>query len=210
MAKSSQKTSSSLQTNANSNTSTKTRFKQKNKGKQYEVRIVRMWDAINSKTGQLIGIAMVVLDQQGKSFTAKVKIINIDTTFGWYYLSCSCNRKVTENGDKYRCNYCNIDVKKPSPRYKVNVEAHDDSGTASFVLFNTEASHLLKKSVDELYKTSLEIHGPSVPSLSPLKQSGLTTETRGKQKQIIGDEPNGEASSDEEPLQSPMKNEESV
>ncbi|KAK9125946.1 hypothetical protein Scep_014792 [Stephania cephalantha] len=75
----------------------------------------------------------------------KVSITSIRSL--WYYESCgSYNRrlKMTYDGT-YDCNNCNLNTATPVPRVKLQVQAQDDSGSATFVLFE----NILHKIVSE-------------------------------------------------------------
>ncbi|GJY76551.1 replication protein A 70 kDa DNA-binding subunit B [Tanacetum coccineum] len=80
------------------------------------------------------------------------KVLKIVNDQGWYYTICSnCNSVVkpldAQQRDKsYNCENCkkNADV---YPRIKIQIRVQDDSGSASFCLFQTEVAKLLGKSV---------------------------------------------------------------
>ncbi|OMO94330.1 ATP-dependent DNA helicase PIF1, partial [Corchorus olitorius] len=52
---------------------------------------------------------------KGKTFTCKITILKLDTTFGWYYLACGCNKKKSKVNGKHFCTACNVNVLNPIP-----------------------------------------------------------------------------------------------
>ncbi|XP_056691785.1 uncharacterized protein [Spinacia oleracea] len=67
-------------------------------------------------------------------------IVGFETDTKWYYNSCKqCNKKVDyEGGGKYWCIKCDKHVKSAPPRYKLTITVEDDSGNATFVMFDRE------------------------------------------------------------------------
>ncbi|OMP04152.1 Nucleic acid-binding protein [Corchorus capsularis] len=90
-------------------------------------------------------------DAEGKVFMYKITILKVYTTFGWYYLACECNKKMSEVNEKQFCTACSVNVSNLIPRYKLSVDGFDHIGSASFVLFHAEAKELLKQDVRTLY-----------------------------------------------------------
>ncbi|XP_056691757.1 uncharacterized protein [Spinacia oleracea] len=78
-------------------------------------------------------------------------IDSIETENGWFYLACKKDyKKVQEMNDdvgvtKFWCDKCNTNVELV-PRFKVQIRVVDDSGSASFFLFDREVVHILGKS----------------------------------------------------------------
>ncbi|KAF4403561.1 hypothetical protein G4B88_002414 [Cannabis sativa] len=87
--------------------------------------------------------------------TIKAKIIGIDTTFEWYYVSCnSCLRKVDYKDGGYYCDHCKKKCDYPLMMYKIHIKVKDKSGETTFVLFNVIAEKLLDTSVKKLLLTN--------------------------------------------------------
>ncbi|XP_021760663.1 uncharacterized protein LOC110725504 [Chenopodium quinoa] len=80
------------------------------------------------------------------------KSLNNRSMSKWYYNSCkNCNKKVDyEGGGKYWCKKCDSHVKSAPPRYKLTIIVEDDSGTASFVMFDREVYQILQISAVDL------------------------------------------------------------
>ncbi|MCI01814.1 replication protein A1-like protein, partial [Trifolium medium] len=83
--------------------------------------------------------------------TVLVRTCDIETAFGWYYQSCTtCSSKVTiRNGSIY----CDKVCKQPRtsvPRYKVNLQVIDNSGSTTFTLFDRVVTQMLGRSVQDL------------------------------------------------------------
>ncbi|KAL2941877.1 Replication protein A 70 kDa DNA-binding subunit D, partial [Bienertia sinuspersici] len=78
-------------------------------------------------------------------------IVGIDNNM-WYYDSCKqCNKKVEyEGGGKYWCTKCDLHFKSAPKRYKVTVTVQDDSGSATFVMFDREIFQVLQISAMNL------------------------------------------------------------
>ncbi|XP_057442510.1 uncharacterized protein LOC130734177 isoform X2 [Lotus japonicus] len=96
------------------------------------------------------------------SILAKVIEINYDN--GWMYNSCfKCLKKVEDVGNKFYCSKCSKMVKSIK-RYKVNVYAIDDSGSASLVLFDGSLLPFIGKNAEELQAAIDEAaHGQGYP-----------------------------------------------
>ncbi|KAK9705296.1 hypothetical protein RND81_07G045900 [Saponaria officinalis] len=78
--------------------------------------------------------------------------VKIETESGWFYLSCkACIRKVTSVGNGlWHCEVCRQDVQFVVPRFRVTLRVMDDTGIASFVMFDKEVSKLLNTSASAL------------------------------------------------------------
>ncbi|XP_056686069.1 replication protein A 70 kDa DNA-binding subunit C [Spinacia oleracea] len=126
------KTSSEMVTQLSSHTSQKneTEFLKKSERKQV--------DEIRETQEVCYCVTLAVID-------------SIETENGWFYLACKkYYKKVQEMNDdagvtKFWCDKCNTNV-EPVPRFKVQIRVVDDSGSASFVLFDREVVHILGKS----------------------------------------------------------------
>ncbi|XP_056683440.1 replication protein A 70 kDa DNA-binding subunit B isoform X1 [Spinacia oleracea] len=92
-------------------------------------------------------------DTNKECFCATVAtIVGFEKDTNWYYNSCkSCNKKVDyEGGGRYWCIKCDSHVKSAPPRYKVTVSVEDDSGSASFVMFDREVFQAIQISTMDL------------------------------------------------------------
>ncbi|XP_065634042.1 uncharacterized protein LOC136069436 isoform X2 [Quercus suber] len=84
-------------------------------------------------------------------FTCYADIVNIETEFGWNYISCQlCKQKVKQQNNMFWCNSCNSESQFPMPSYKLHIQVKDHTGTASFVLFDKDAEKIIQKTAMEL------------------------------------------------------------
>ncbi|XP_065624645.1 uncharacterized protein LOC111994371 isoform X1 [Quercus suber] len=84
-------------------------------------------------------------------FTCYADIVNIETEFGWNYISCQlCKRKVKQQNNIFWCNSCNSESQFLMPSYKLQIQVKDHTGTASFVLFDKDAEKIIQKTAMEL------------------------------------------------------------
>ncbi|XP_021747634.1 uncharacterized protein LOC110713498 [Chenopodium quinoa] len=92
---------------------------------------------------------------------ALATIVSLQLEHGWYYLACKkCNKKVTENNEKifhndgeksattFFCKKCNKSI--VAEDFKVRIRVIDESGTASFVMFDREVMSIAHKSAYDL------------------------------------------------------------
>uniref|UniRef100_A0A7N2M120 Uncharacterized protein n=1 Tax=Quercus lobata TaxID=97700 RepID=A0A7N2M120_QUELO len=90
-------------------------------------------------------------------FTCYADIVNIETEFGWNYISCQlCKRKVKQQNNMFWCNSCNSESQFPMPSYKLQIQVKDHTGTASFVLFDKDAEKIIQKTAMELSSKNQE------------------------------------------------------
>nr|POE51191.1 hypothetical protein CFP56_49407 [Quercus suber] len=66
-------------------------------------------------------------------------------------MSCEiCHRKVKPRGEHLWCDRCNKLAGFPIPRYRIELKVEDDTGLATFILFDSTAEKLLHISAKEL------------------------------------------------------------
>ncbi|KAK9705327.1 hypothetical protein RND81_07G048600 [Saponaria officinalis] len=84
--------------------------------------------------------------------------VKIETESGWYYLCCkACIGKVTSVGNGlWKCEACRQDVKFVVPRFRVTLRVMDDTGNASFVMFDKEVSKLFNTSASTLRESLIK------------------------------------------------------
>ncbi|XP_057417149.1 uncharacterized protein LOC130711499 [Lotus japonicus] len=68
----------------------------------------------------------------------------------WWYSSCRCRRAVTIEDGMFYCSACSTAVLDVTPRFRLKVEVYDGDEVATFVLFDTDCQHILKKSCREI------------------------------------------------------------
>ncbi|XP_028786066.1 uncharacterized protein LOC114741992 [Neltuma alba] len=78
-------------------------------------------------------------------------IVDVRSDRGWMYTSCKqCSKKVVPDGKGFFCEKCQAIVKAVIPRFMVDCEILDDTGSCHVVIFDQELSKLLGCSVAEL------------------------------------------------------------
>ncbi|CAH9104034.1 unnamed protein product [Cuscuta epithymum] len=91
---------------------------------------------------------LIQMKEDGKHWVYG-EILAIDSYKDWYYISCKgCSRKVTPEGDSFRCGVCN--TAEVVLRYKINVRVMDDTSHASFVFWDKECITLIGKTANIL------------------------------------------------------------
>ncbi|KAL0009125.1 hypothetical protein SO802_010627 [Lithocarpus litseifolius] len=85
-------------------------------------------------------------------------ISNIDTTMGWYYISCVlCGKKVKPQSGSFWCAKCETNTNLPIPRYRIQIEVFDSTDKTTFVIFDRDAEKILNKSAKDLAEKQTEI-----------------------------------------------------
>ncbi|XP_049382958.1 replication protein A 70 kDa DNA-binding subunit D-like [Solanum stenotomum] len=97
--------------------------------------------------------------------TLRAQISQIDTYFGWHYISYNlCNKKIEPKDGVYTCNKCGKECDFPLVRYKIHIKVKDNGGKTTLVLFNGVAEKLLdtlaSKLVNQISKG--DTHVPSL------------------------------------------------
>ncbi|XP_057755365.1 replication protein A 70 kDa DNA-binding subunit C-like [Arachis stenosperma] len=70
---------------------------------------------------------------------------------GWWYSACVCGKGIYPQNGVYYCDFCLKHITNVTPRFKVKITVEDHSGEGIFLLFDREASYLLKKSCADLF-----------------------------------------------------------
>ncbi|XP_044389247.1 replication factor A protein 1-like isoform X3 [Triticum aestivum] len=129
----------------------------------------------NRKTLEELNGILLDSSNQGRIFTVEAVINDVNTRYGWYYISCSennCKKLLEKRIDYYYCTKCDRKA-QPKPRYKIKLQISDSTASASCVLFEKEAQQLIHESAenmvasignesDELPKPIQEICGQTV------------------------------------------------
>ncbi|WMV55489.1 hypothetical protein MTR67_048874, partial [Solanum verrucosum] len=88
--------------------------------------------------------------------TLRAQISQIDTYFGWHYISCNlCNKKIEPKDGVYTCNKCGKECDFLLVRYKIHIKVKDNGGKTTLVLFNGVAEKLLDTSASKLLTIQL-------------------------------------------------------
>ncbi|KAF6175219.1 hypothetical protein GIB67_015904, partial [Kingdonia uniflora] len=92
---------------------------------------------------------------KGLKYTCKATITKVFSDYGWYYLLCQfCRKKVESLDSKYKCNSCNSTTTNPTPRFRLQLQVDDLTGTT----FERETQILLPHSVQELINIELKVN----------------------------------------------------
>ncbi|XP_057740025.1 replication protein A 70 kDa DNA-binding subunit C-like [Arachis stenosperma] len=70
---------------------------------------------------------------------------------GWWYCACVCGKGIYPHNGAYYCDFCLKHITNVTPRFKLKITVEDHSGDGIFLLFDREASYLLKKSCADLF-----------------------------------------------------------
>ncbi|RYQ92864.1 hypothetical protein Ahy_B09g099106 [Arachis hypogaea] len=70
---------------------------------------------------------------------------------GWWYSACVCGKGIYPQNGAYYCDFCLKHITNVTPRFKIKITVEDHSGEGIFLLFDREASYLLKKSCANLF-----------------------------------------------------------
>ncbi|RYQ91616.1 hypothetical protein Ahy_B09g097591 [Arachis hypogaea] len=73
----------------------------------------------------------------------------------WWYSACVCGKSIQPQGGAYYSDFCQHYVTNVTPRYRIKIAVEDDNGHDVFVLFDREATYLLKKSCADLFGEQL-------------------------------------------------------
>ncbi|KAL2927336.1 Replication protein A 70 kDa DNA-binding subunit B [Bienertia sinuspersici] len=82
-------------------------------------------------------------------------IICIESSHGWWYKACKKDLKKIKEVDvegkkRLWCDKCNAYVDDVNARFKLQIRVVDETGNASFVLFDREVAQIIGKSADQL------------------------------------------------------------
>ncbi|XP_052110373.1 replication protein A 70 kDa DNA-binding subunit C [Arachis duranensis] len=70
---------------------------------------------------------------------------------GWWYSACVCGKGIYPQNGAYYCDFCLKHITNVTPRFKIKIIVEDHTGEGIFLLFDREASYLLKKSCADLF-----------------------------------------------------------
>ncbi|XP_028802979.1 uncharacterized protein LOC114758129 [Neltuma alba] len=100
---------------------------------------------------------------EASEVVTKVTIQKVETSYGWYYDGCPCDKKPAYEGDKLKCNSCHREVLMTEPKFKLHYTVFDSTAKCSILFFNRHASELIHCSAVDLRK--------AVVKSSPLESS---------------------------------------
>ncbi|XP_071697351.1 replication factor A protein 1-like [Rutidosis leptorrhynchoides] len=126
---------------------------------------------------------LLQLARKGKTdvvtFRCKVKIQNIRTKNGWYYLSCSickCKKAVSRQSGNFWCDSCEKTVDFPRTRFRLQMDVTDETAQAVIVMFDETAEKLVNATAQSLLD---DMNQDSWTSVLPIALANLigTTHT---------------------------------
>ncbi|XP_057444946.1 replication factor A protein 1-like [Lotus japonicus] len=104
------------------------------------------------------------------NFIVRAKIVNILKEDGWWYLACLCDRAVIIEDSYYYCSACFTRVNYVSPRFRIKVKVSDGCDSIDFVMPDSVAEYLVKKSCREVLSMFEE---PNYVDVSPCIEEAL-------------------------------------
>ncbi|QHO07508.1 replication protein A 70 kDa DNA-binding subunit E-like [Arachis hypogaea] len=88
---------------------------------------------------------------EGRIFVTIGTVMSIDTRFGWWYKGCKmCFHSLKEDENSYYCQSCDIYPNIHISRYCIHLRVSDEMDSASFIIYDKEASKFLEISASEL------------------------------------------------------------
>ncbi|MED6107020.1 hypothetical protein PIB30_010160 [Stylosanthes scabra] len=85
------------------------------------------------------------------TFVTLGAVVGIDARNGWWYKSCKqCFTSLKEEENSYHCLKCDSFPTTHVPRYSINLKVADDTETASFLLYDKEATKFICMSTSDL------------------------------------------------------------
>ncbi|QCD93965.1 Replication factor A [Vigna unguiculata] len=84
------------------------------------------------------------------TFVVKATIKHVLDHDDWWYTACICNKAVYPDSKMFFCEKCNKHVIKVTPRFKLRLRVIDATNSTTFVVFDRDASAMLKKSCSDI------------------------------------------------------------
>ncbi|XP_027905731.1 uncharacterized protein LOC114165274 [Vigna unguiculata] len=88
--------------------------------------------------------------EQESTFVVKATITHVLDHDDWWYTACICNKAVYPDSKMFFCEKCNKHVIKVTPRFKLRLRVIDATDSTTFVVFDRDASAMLKKSCSDI------------------------------------------------------------
>ncbi|VFQ74628.1 unnamed protein product [Cuscuta campestris] len=104
-------------------------------------------------------------------------IVSVENYKDWYYLACNnktCSRKVYVDGDCFRCEQCEKTMTHVEYRYKVTLTLMDESGHATFILWDQECKEIMGIPASKLRDIMIERNGDDNDFPVELEQAVLS------------------------------------
>ncbi|CAH9050752.1 unnamed protein product [Cuscuta europaea] len=103
--------------------------------------------------GTITNISDLLEEPHDETYWLLGDIVSLDNYKEWCYLSCpTCNKKIKPGDERFRCITCDTTIPEGVLRYKVSVCVMDDSGHATFTLWDRECIDIVGKTAAALRK----------------------------------------------------------
>ncbi|XP_039143936.1 uncharacterized protein LOC120281064 [Dioscorea cayenensis subsp. rotundata] len=117
-----------------------------------------IFNDLSSEENNVKSIGQLAESIEVGSYWVFATIIEIESDQDWWYLSCKrCSKKVNPVGKRFYREKCDKFDFEGTPRFKVQVRVIDDTGNASFLLWDLECLQLLGKIANDLRHDSTKI-----------------------------------------------------
>ncbi|KAM0840579.1 hypothetical protein ACQ4PT_059564 [Festuca glaucescens] len=131
------------------------------------VRVARIWEFRSSDQSTMFSLEFIAVDQQGECYKISVKITEVLSEDGWYYMSCTaCWKKLTLEDGVYMCPNCSTVV--PLARHRFVARAID-----------TDIADIQSVKSADLY-----FFGPRGDAIVGKDASALVSSTRGQSSSV--------------------------
>ncbi|XP_028807348.1 uncharacterized protein LOC114762064 [Neltuma alba] len=100
---------------------------------------------------EISSLEMILKDEDECIVVTMADIVDVRSDRGWMYTSCKqCSKKVVPDGEGFFCEKCQAIVKAVIPRFMMDCEILDDTGSCRVLIFDRELFKLLGCSAAEL------------------------------------------------------------
>ncbi|QCD92785.1 replication factor A1 [Vigna unguiculata] len=114
-------------------------------------RVVRLWFVEDYTKGKSpFSMEIVLQDKEESTFIVKAIIKHVLDHDDWWYTACICNKVVYPDSKMFFCEKCNKHVIKVTPSYKLRLRVIDATDFTTFVVFDRDASAMLKKTCSDI------------------------------------------------------------
>uniref|UniRef100_A0A6V7QRH1 Replication factor A C-terminal domain-containing protein n=1 Tax=Ananas comosus var. bracteatus TaxID=296719 RepID=A0A6V7QRH1_ANACO len=91
-------------------------------------------------------LALNPMKAENTKYTCQAKLVEIDTTYGWWYKACyDCKGGVKDYDGTFWCNQCGKNDQSP-----LNAIVADETGSANFTIFGKTAQDLIRVPAQQL------------------------------------------------------------
>ncbi|QCE06120.1 Replication factor A [Vigna unguiculata] len=127
-----------------------------------------MWDSTESPSQPLTQLGQSSKVSLEEDFTklhprcsieVKATIKHVLDHDDWWYTACICNKVVYLDSKMFFCEKCNKHFIKVTPRFKLRLRVIDATDSTTFVVFDRDASAMLKKSCYDILNLQDKVFG---------------------------------------------------